>query len=163
MPRAIIQDFLHVYKFIVSDSEKFFTPAAGFSRMSIPEVSVEVVEYREGHDTWTRKQPGIPSVGECTLARGVVIGGTNFFDLILKHINGENYRTDINVYHIHKSHKSNESATARVYKLLDAFISSITTTSELDASSSDIAVTEMTIVGEELQVSEEGVTFKRGR
>jgi len=149
MARAITQDFFHVYKFIVSDSANFFQPAGGFSRMSIPEVSVEVVEYREGHDTWTRKQPGIPSVGECTLARGVVMGNTNFFDLILKHINGDNYRTDINVYHIHMTRN-----VAKLYKLLDAFISSITLTSELDASSSDIAVTEMTIVCEELQIEE---------
>jgi len=161
MARAVSTDFFHVFKFYVVDTGKFFSDAApqnvldraqaGFMRMTIPEISVEVVEYREGHYVWTQKQPGIPSIAECTLARGVVRGNSNFLDLIMKHINGENYRTDVSIYQIHRS----PNEPKKKYTLYEAFVSAVTPSSELDASSSEIAVSEVTLVCEQIEIKEE--------
>ena len=44
---------------------------AGFSEVTIPDLSIEEVSYREGTDPYTRKLAGMASVGSVTLKRGI--------------------------------------------------------------------------------------------
>ena len=72
---------------------------AGFQSITTPELSQDVVEYREGNSMWTVKQPGIPTVSDITLMRGVTKTDTTFFDWVYSSMIGVNYRVDLDIYH----------------------------------------------------------------
>ncbi|RKG72382.1 phage tail protein [Corallococcus exercitus] len=44
---------------------------AAFSNATIPDESMDAVDYREGTDPYTRKLSGMPKVGTLTLKRGI--------------------------------------------------------------------------------------------
>jgi phage tail-like protein len=50
----------------------------GFSEVAIAETSVDVIDYREGNDTVTRKLPGLHKVGDVTFKRGVIASNELF-------------------------------------------------------------------------------------
>jgi phage tail-like protein len=136
MARAQVSDFLHNFRFHVTAdlalgggdplAHSYEDGAeAGFQSASIPAVNVEAVEYREGSYTYTRKQPGIPTVDDCTLMRGVVMQDTALFGWIMAAIGNAEYRADLTIYQWDKAGKTPNQAVeldnAREYRLFNCF------------------------------------------
>jgi phage tail-like protein len=76
---------------------------AGFQSVTIPEISVEASEYREGTFLWTQKYPGPPTVSECTLMRGVAKYDTTFYHWVRDSIDGDEYRCDVTIWHYQRT------------------------------------------------------------
>lgn len=126
--------------------------AAGFKTCSIPDLSVDTSEYREGVYKYTRKFPGVPKVGECSLTKGVAKKDSDFQKWLFTCINGgATYRTDIDIleYHI-KDEWGIDGHPSKVIHLREVFPSSVKLTGDKDASSSDVAIQEITLMCEEV-------------
>jgi len=76
---------------------------AGFQSVTLPELSIEATEYREGTFMWTQKYPGPPTVSDCTLMRGVAMTDTAFFDWVMTSVNGAQYRSDVTIWHYQRT------------------------------------------------------------
>ncbi len=115
MARAKISDFLHSFRFHVvlqgfgdaADDQlsrsTLGRASAGFNAVSTPEASHDAVEYREGTTIYTQKFPGIPSISDITLSRGVAHKDGAFWAWMKDVIEGNaEYRGDLNIYHLHR-------------------------------------------------------------
>jgi len=156
MARAIDTDFYHNFRFHVSEAQvgTNLDPVAGFRSASIPDLSVDMSEYREGVYLYTRKYPGIPKVGDCSLSKGVAKKDSDFLRWLFKCVNGgETYRSDITIqeYHIEDEFGINGSPS-KVIELFEVFPTSVKVTGDKDASSSDIAIQEISFAVEEIRV-----------
>jgi len=136
---------------------------AGFSAITIPEVSAEAAEYREGIRTWTEKYPGVPTVGQVTLSRGVARYETNFFDWMLAVIEGREYKGDLVIYHFPRAALERTAVVtggtgndglgipdgaisrARKYHCFNAHPSRVKIAADMDATSSDVSIAEMDV------------------
>jgi len=144
---------------------------AGFSTCSTPEASIDAVEYKEGHMVYTRKFPGTPTMADITLARGVALKDTLFYDWMFKVIEGgDQYRTDLVITHFHRDALpgyqglNNPNATAinvaqtppsnRQYIVQEAFPLRCKIAGDLDATSADVSVAEMDVCYEHFYVQE---------
>ena len=85
---------------------------AGFQSVTIPELSVEPVEYREGTFKWTQKYPGPPTVSDCTLMRGIAKSDTTFYDWVKDSVDGDEYRCDVTIYHYQRTEMSEATKSA---------------------------------------------------
>lgn len=117
MTRAAADDLMQGFRFHVTATTdvggepiKFQRPEgyegggeAGFQSVTIPELTVEPVEYREGTFTWTQKYPGPPTVSDCTLMRGVTKTDTQFYDWVRGSVDGAEYRANVNIYHYQRA------------------------------------------------------------
>jgi len=176
MARASSTDYFHSMRFFVAATTKdgynpfALTAAAGFSTCSTPEVSLEAVEYREGHMIYTRKQPGLPTMADLTLGRGVVLKDSTFYDWIVKTVEGKGqYRTDLIIWHFHRDALQgtggfdnpntdkivNDATPARKYHVMEAFPIRCKIAADLDATASDISVAEVDVAYESFYVSED--------
>ena len=108
MARPQTTDFLMSFRFQVvmltvgSEAKSYFTaegaPAdAGFQSVTVPEISLEATEYREGTYKYTRKYPGPPTISEVSCIRGVTKTDTGFFDWCVAAMSGSEYRADISI------------------------------------------------------------------
>ena len=107
MARAQETDFLLSFRFQLETIQKqgaqdplAFTPggsAAGFQSVTLPEITLEATEYREGIYKYTRKYPGPPTVTEVSCMRGVMKKDTAFFDWCISALSGAEYRADIRI------------------------------------------------------------------
>lgn len=70
---------------------------AGFQSCSLPDVSMDAVEYREGTYKYTKKFAGVPTISDVSLMRGVVVKDTVFYDWIIRAVSGAEYRADIQI------------------------------------------------------------------
>lgn len=163
MARAVTGDFLQGFRYhvkvvddgydpltFVRDDESFNAADAGFQSVTLPEISVDAVEYREGNAAWTSKFPGIPTVSEATLMRGVVKGDTLFFDWILDVIQGNTYRVDLDVLHYRRDEdpSSSDPANVRGYKFFNCFAIRSKSAADMDATASEVALAELDIAME---------------
>ena len=111
MARIQATDFLLSFRFQVSMTE-FAKPGdipkylshdraddgqAGFQSVTLPEMTIEATEYREGTYKYTRKFPGPPTISEVSCMRGVVRKDTAFFDWCVAAISGSEYRATITI------------------------------------------------------------------
>jgi hypothetical protein len=121
MPRGINSDFLQGYNFwaeaIGADGADFLAETdapgasgahAGFNNITIPEISADAVEYREGHRTWTSKQPGIPTVGTVSMQRGATLSTTAFYTWGMSVVEGREFRSDLTIYEFPRSAQGEE-------------------------------------------------------
>lgn len=131
---------------------------AGFNTVTVPELSIESVEYREGRWNYSRKMPGVPSMGgDISMTRGVVRKDTDFWDWahIVAEGSGE-YRADLDIYHYHRdnaltrglSYTQNQTLLqldkpAKIYKVRDAFPTRCKPAGDMDASSSEVSISEL--------------------
>jgi len=148
---------------------------AGFNSFTAPEITLEWQEYREGVRIFTEKYPGIPSMNDLTLGRGVARTETNFFEWMLAAVENREYRVDLNIYHMPRSAmarpQANESdpgeglsglgfpdrddsgiAAAKTYRIFNAGPSRVKIAGDLDATSGDVSITEMEVVYERFDV-----------
>jgi phage tail-like protein len=158
MPRSLADDFYQAYRFAVAvapAADAFILEAnAGFNNITIPEVSLEAAEYREGTYVYTRKQPGIPTYSDVTMQQGVSsIGGggagTPFFDWILAAIEGREYRADLAVWHLHRA-DAIDAAASRIINLRQAWPMRVKPDGDLDATSSEISLRELDVAIESM-------------
>ena len=177
--RAASSDFLHNFRFYVqvtgfgqSGSGPQLhtgitgtTITSGFNSCSAPEVTEEAVEYREGHFVYTQKYVGLPTVSDITLGRGVTLTDGSLWTWIRDVIEaGNEYRADVNIYHIHRSAKpqtasgpgtmpfNSSDPSLIVYKCTNAFPTSYKVSGDLDATSSDVSIQELTMAVESVDV-----------
>lgn len=181
MARAVASDFLHVCRFhvaIANGQEDLLarkavvdgqTAVAGFTTCTIPELSVETVEYKEGTFLYPRKYAGNPSVSDISMTRGVSRQDSAFWDWAQRSAEGApaggTYRVDLNIYHFHRDtvlaggqiqefggQVENAYASAVTYKVNEALAIKCKPASDLDANSSDVAIAELDVALEYFQV-----------
>lgn len=175
MARPSSTDYLHSMRFFVSATtnasyDPFSQRAdAGFSTCSTPEASMDAVEYREGHYIYTRKQPGLPTMADITLQRGVVLADTVFYDWVFKTIEGTGqYRTDLEIKHYHRDSLPGANGAnnpnsptivpgtaqaLRTYHVSEAFPIRCKIAGDLDATASDISISDMDVSYEAFYIS----------
>jgi phage tail-like protein len=151
MARAQAQDFLHNFRFTVRANGDFLQPAGGFTSVTIPDFNVDIAEYREGTDIYTKKQAGIPTFTDVTLTKGKVRKDTKFFDWVRKSgTTTDEYRTDVEIQHFHRDDRVTPAST---YRLNNAWAFRVKVAGDLDSTSSDISITEMDVAFESLSVT----------
>jgi phage tail-like protein len=156
MARAASTDPYLNFRFHVSDpAGGNLDPVAGFTSVTTPDISLEPAEYREGIFRWTRKFPGVQTVGEMQMMKGTVRRESDFFNWIQNVINGgvASYRTDLMVmeYHITDEFGINGSPS-RVMRIREAFPTQAKPMADKDATASEVAIQEMTLAIEEIEV-----------
>lgn len=108
MARAADTDYFHSFRFWAAAARAgggnpLQAGEAGFSAVTIPEYTLEGVEYREGHYTFTRKFPGLITTADLTFSRGVVRGDTAFLAWLLQAgVGPGEYRADVTIWHFHR-------------------------------------------------------------
>lgn len=167
--RPVNQDLLMSMRFHVTSATpglgqiEIGSPQAGFMSVTTPEVTVESLTYKEGHYNFPRKYPGNTTVNDITMQRGVAVTDSTFWDWIKKVITGAGeYRTDLKIHHYDRrllgrgadgaSSSDNISrvtegtaATAKVYNIKAAFPIRYKVASDLDASSSEVSISELDV------------------
>jgi len=152
MPRSVQEDYLQNFRFRVfevaggADVFKNEEPVAGFNNITMPGVTLEVGEHRTGKDQWTKKQPGVPTVEDCTMTRGVLLGDTTFYDWMKKYFERKPFRTDLQVrqYNQEGNGFDPNDKFAREMTLRNCFPTSIKLMGDLDATASDVNIQEIT-------------------
>jgi len=135
MARAAVDDLMQSFRFHVvattadaTNPLEFSRPGefegggqAGFQSVTIPEVSVEATEYREGTFVWTQKYPGPPTVSDVTLMRGVAKADTTFYDWVRDSIDGDEYRCDVTIYHYQRTEMgaASQSETGDTFRRIE--------------------------------------------
>jgi phage tail-like protein len=128
---------------------------AGFQSVSIPDVTIESTEYREGTFKYTKKFPGPPTIGDVSMMRGVVKNDTKFFEWAISTISGGAYRVDIDILQFSRSPlpaagtiSANEysdvavQTPARIYHCYQCLPTRAKPAGDLDATSGEVAMAE---------------------
>jgi len=167
MARTIASDFYQSFRYVVSIStpgQEYIEAQAGFQNITTPEVSIESAEYRDGQTIWTRKYPGVPTVSDSTLQQGVAAIGTDpgsvahgspFLDWILAAIEGRQFRSELNYWHVHiaDGFPPTDASASRVITLHEAFPMRVKPDGDFDSTSSEISLREMDVSCEKITVS----------
>lgn len=155
MARSVETDPYHDFRFqLVDPAGGNLDPVAGFTTVSMPNVAVEEALYREGTFRWTQKFPGIPAVSDVTMTKGIFKRDSDFYDWVLKVINGgQDYRTELVLqqFHIEDEFGINGSPS-RVTRLREVWGKDAKPTNDQDASSSNIAIQSLVVSVEEFEV-----------
>jgi phage tail-like protein len=169
MARPTASDFFHNMRFGVRTAQTTYLEG-GFSACSTPEASNEAVEYREGQQVYTQKFPGLPTMSDLTLSKGVVLQANAFYNWMFSTIEGAGtYRDDIVIAHFHRgalsgfangglnaannaSAISDDGIPRREYTCNEAFPIRCKVASDLDATSSDVSVSELDIAYESFYI-----------
>jgi len=156
MARAASSDPYLNFRFHISDpAGGNLDPVAGFTSATTPDVSLDPAEYREGIYRWTRKFPGVQTVGEMQLMKGTVRRESDFFNWILNVINGgvASYRTDLVVMEYHITDEFGiDGSPSRVMRIREAFPTQVKPMADKDATASEVAIQEITLAVEEISV-----------
>jgi len=156
MARPVNEDPYQNFRFQVVDPQGGnLSIDAGFTVATTPNVSLNMVEYREGVYTWTRKFPGVPTVGDLSLSRGIFRRSSEFFDWILRVIQGGNreYRTELIVNQFHQQDEFGLNGTpSRITRLLEVFPTDVKPTGDFGGDDDAVQITEATFAVEEIQV-----------
>jgi phage tail-like protein len=164
MARAGTTDYLQGFRFHVTKidgqggPEFVNTPInggqAGFQSVTLPEISADVVEYREGIFKYTKKFQGLPTVSSMTLMRGIALGDTAFFDWIMGGLNGTEYRCDLQVQQFARDSGTTTTQTEvspdsitrfRTLKAYECVPTRVKAMADLDATSADVSMAEVDI------------------
>ena len=124
-------------------------PAAGFSQVVLPSISIDVIEYRTGNDkeSGNHKLAGLARYDNAILRRGI-IGSLNLYDWINQVRNGDaNARRTVTITLL------SEDLTAVVlsWRLLRAWPVKYSF-GDLDAKGTDVAVEEIVLAYERLEM-----------
>lgn len=175
MARSQATDFLQSFRFHVKslnragdfpDPLQFGSDAgingeAGFQSVTLPELSTEAVEYREGTFKYTKKQPGVPTVSDVTMMRGVVKTDTDFYDWLIRGISGGEYRCDFSIKHFAREDLPDAPShleygdipeASREYKCYNGVPIRVKPAGDLDATSSEISMAEVDVAIEYFEI-----------
>lgn len=130
---------------------------AGFQSATIPELNVEIAEYREGTFKWTQKYPGVPTVSDITLMRGISKRDTSFFKMVMASIEGAEYRADVSIYHYQRSEMDLATSgevgeNTREVACGECFASRAKPAGDLDSMTSDVSLAEVDIAIEKFEI-----------
>lgn len=153
MARAVETDPYHKFRFhVVDPAGGNLDPVAGFTTVNMPNVKVDAPVYREGTFTWSQKFPGIPTVGDVTMTKGIFKRESDFYNWIKKCVlGGEDYRADLVVYQYHISDEFGINGTpTRATRLLECFAMDVKPTDDLDSSSSEVAIQSLVLAVEQI-------------
>lgn len=123
-------------------------PAAGFSHVVLPDISIDVIEYREGNDkeSGTHKLPGLTHYGNVILRRGI-IGSLNLYEWINQVRNGNaNTRRTVTITLL-----SEDLSAVLTWKLLRAWPVKYSF-GDLNAKGTDVAIEELVLAYERLEM-----------
>lgn len=163
MARAQATDFYHAFKFHVVIGTPGITGASdilsGFTAVTMPEQTLENVEYKEGVFLYRRKFPGDVTFSDITLSRGVAKKGTAFWDWINAVTLGEQYRVDLNILHFHRDDIQGltdftKATPKRIIRCFDCFPIRVKPGADFDAQASDISIEEMDLAIERFELSD---------
>ncbi|RLI53175.1 MAG: hypothetical protein DRP09_16335 [Candidatus Thorarchaeota archaeon] len=157
MARSQVTDLLQQYRFhaVASDTDgnnplHFGADApggeAGFQSITIPETSLEPVEYREGHYKHSKKYNGPPTVSDTTFMRGVAMEDTSFIDWIENAIDGGEYRADITVYRYRRDEEGERAQaqpSQRSYIFHECIPTRVKPDGDLDSATGDVSLAEV--------------------
>jgi phage tail-like protein len=134
---------------------------AGFNTCTTPEMTVEATEYREGIWTYTRKFPGLATVSDITLGRGVTRRVGSFYDWMIRCIEGGEYRATLTIYQYHRVGKEpDERATrddlafAKRIICEEAMPIRMKPAGDLDATAADVSIQEVDVAMERFKIEE---------
>lgn len=94
------------------------SPQAGFSEIRLPDISIEVLEYRTGNfkELATRKLPGRVSYGNLVLRRGL-IGALDLYEWLYEISQGSAASRTVSVHLLNE----NRSETVLTWRFTNAF------------------------------------------
>ena len=123
--------------------------AAGFSQVFLPDLSIDVIEYRTGNDkeSGLHKLPGLARYGNVVLRRGI-IGSLNLYNWINQVRNGDgNARRTVTISLL----SEDLTAVVLTWKLLRAWPVKYSF-GELNAKGTDVAIEELVLACERLEM-----------
>ena len=187
MARAANTDYLQGFRFhvsVVDNAQKgFIQPEslqdsqqvtnfdeAGFQSVTVPELSADMVEYREGIFKYSRKFQGVPTVGNVTMQRGIALGDTAFTQWVMTGINGGDYRCDISIKNYARDSQFGDgeqqaeayrtpNSMGTIYREIKCFNcvpTRVKQMGEMDASGADILLSEVDFEMEYFEISDTG-------
>jgi len=152
MPRLPSKDYLQNFRFRVVEGDGALgilpNPVAGFSSVTVPELTVEMTEYRVGNEVWSKKLRGIATVEVSTMIRGIAIGDTVFHDWVMNKVFGRApYRTTLNInqYNQISDGTHNDDVPSRTVIMENAFPTRVKLMGDLDATASDVSLQEVEV------------------
>jgi phage tail-like protein len=123
--------------------------AAGFSEVALPDISIDVIEYRNGNDkeSGVHKLPGLARYDNVILRRGI-IGSLNLYDWINQVRNGDaNARRNVKISLLSED-LTTVVLTWRLFRAWPARYSF----GELNAKGTDVAIEELVLTYERLEM-----------
>lgn len=163
MARATSSDPFSINRFHVTDTNSVLGSAASFNSVTMPEISVEMVEYKEGTELYRRKFPGETTFAPITMTRGVIKNNSALLEWILAASQNKAYRTDIQIKVFHRDDVSGlvdyKLKTAeRTITLKEALPTRVKLGGDLDAMASEIMIEEIDVEYESFSVKDKGST-----
>lgn len=146
---------------------------AGFQDVQTPDLSVGEVSYKEGTWVYTKKYPGIPTVSNINMSRGVTKKDSTFLDWMKQTAEGAEYREDLQIHHYHRDVGvknvaeieqgknvnltviGTNNAAAKVYTLYEAFPVTHKVATDLAASSPEVSIMNLTVAYEYFTVTQD--------
>lgn len=124
-------------------------PAAAFSQIVLPDISIDVIQYRTGSDkeSSTHKLPGLVHYGNVTLRRGI-IGSLNLYAWIDQVRNGDANARRTVVISLLSEDLTNVVLTWKLLRAWPVKYSFAT----LDAKGTDVAMEELVLTFERLDM-----------
>ena len=137
----------------------------GFQSLSMPEQSIEQMEYSEGIFTYSRIYPGRSSFGTVTCGKGVTKGDSQLAKWIRRASEGWNYRSDVVIYQYHRTDlagfiRYTDRTPSRKIRLYSALPVRFKAGSDFDAMSSEISIQEIEIAYERFVIFDDEVEVK---
>lgn len=124
-------------------------PATGFSEIVMPDISIDVIEYRTGNDkeSGTHKLPGLTHYRNVILRRGI-IGSLDLYNWIDQVRNGDpNARRAVTITLL----SEDLTTPVLIWKLLRAWPVKYSF-GDLNAKGDDVAIEELTLAYERLEM-----------
>lgn len=133
---------------------------AGFQSVTLPEVTSEVSEYREGNSTFSRKYPGPPTWSDSTLIRGITANDTVFFDWAKSTWEGREYRVDLRVMHFAREDVGGllrgAPVPSRSYLYHECVPTRVKPAADFDSTSTEISLAEVDVALEWMEIETVG-------
>jgi len=134
---------------------------AGFQSVTLPEITVEASEYREGTFKWAQKYPGPPTVSDCTLMRGIAKGDTLFHKWVMGSVDGKEYRCDVTIWHYQRAemglaNKAETSADVRSIECHNCVPIRSKPGADFDSASGEVSLAEVDFAMEWFDVKVKG-------
>lgn len=189
MARQVFEDFLHSMRFhVIAEDIGGFVPLqmpgypdAGFTAVTLPELQVESVEYKEGTMIYPEKYPGNATVSsDLTFSRGVTRRDSSFWTWIrgvAEGTGGGNYRATLSIKQYHRERalprefpgvgtvnatRLDVDVPARIYHCYECFPVRHKPGADLDASTSEVSIMELDVALEHFEIEEDTSGKTRG-